>query len=78
MEITGKILEYESGNRERYRLLFGIHTVTWECLAGSAAGSSGTDSYGAIGINLRPTHPSNRDKRPARIFSDSQKREKRI
>jgi len=47
MEITGKILEYEYENGERYRLLFGIHTVTWECLAGSAAGSSGTDSYGA-------------------------------
>jgi len=50
MEITGKILEYEYENGERYRLLFGIHTVTWECLAGSAAGSSGTDSYGAIEI----------------------------
>jgi len=48
------------------------------CLTGPAAGSSGTDSYGAIEINLRPTHPSNRDNRPARIFSDSQKREKRI
>jgi len=50
MEITGKILEYEYENGERYRLLFGIHTVTWECLAGSAVGSSGTDSYGAIEI----------------------------
>ena len=50
MEVTGKILEYEYENGERYRLLFGIKTVTWECLAGSAAGSSGTDSYGAIEI----------------------------
>ena len=50
MEITGKILEYEYENGERYRLLFGIKTVTWECLAGSGAGSSGTDSYGAIEI----------------------------
>ena len=50
MEVTGKILEYEFGNGERYRLLFGIKTVTWECLAGSASGSSGTDSYGAIEI----------------------------
>jgi hypothetical protein len=50
MEITGKISEYEYENGERYRLLFGIKTVTWECLAGSAAGSSGTDSYGAIEI----------------------------
>ena len=51
MEVTGKILEYELGNGERYRLLFGIKTVTWECLAGSAAGSSGADSYGAIEIS---------------------------
>lgn len=50
MEITGKILEYEYENGERYKLLFGINTVTWECLAGSAAGSSGPDSYGAIEI----------------------------
>ena len=51
MEIIGKTLEYDYENGERYRLLFGIKTVTWECLAGSAAGSSGTDSYGAIEIN---------------------------
>ena len=50
MEIIGKTLEYDYENGERYRLLFGIKTVTWECLAGSAAGSSGTDSYGAIEI----------------------------
>ena len=50
MGVTGKILEYEYENGERYRLLFGIRTVTWECMAGSAAGSSGTDSYGAIEI----------------------------
>jgi hypothetical protein len=50
MDITGKILEYEYENAERYKLLFGINTVTWECLAGSAVGSSGTDSYGAIEI----------------------------
>jgi len=28
MEVTGKILEYEYENGERYRLLFGIKTVT--------------------------------------------------
>ena len=50
MDITGKILEYEHETGERYKLLFGINTVTWQCLAGSAAGSSGTDSYGAIEI----------------------------
>jgi len=50
METTGKILEYEYENGESYRLLFGIKTVTWECLAGSAAGSSETNSYGAIEI----------------------------
>ncbi len=50
MEVTGKILEYEYENGEKFRLLFGIKTVTWECLAGSAAGSSGTDSYGLIEI----------------------------
>jgi len=50
MEVTGKILEYEYENGGRYRLLFGITTVTWECLAGSAAGSSGTDYYSVIEI----------------------------
>lgn len=50
MEITGKILEYEYENGDRYRLLFGMKNVTWECLAGSAVGSSETDSYGAIEI----------------------------
>jgi hypothetical protein len=46
MEVTGKIIEYEYENGERYRLLFGIKTVTWECLSGSHSGSSGTNSYG--------------------------------
>ena len=50
MEITGKIIEYEHENGDRYKLLFGIKTVTWECLRGSVAGSSGTYSYGAIEI----------------------------
>ena len=50
METTGKILEYVYENGESYRLLFGIKTVTWKCLAGSAAGSSGTNSYDAIEI----------------------------
>lgn len=50
MDVTGKILEYESENGESYRLLFGIRTVTWECLVGSAAGLSGTDSYGVFQI----------------------------
>ena len=50
IEITGKILEYEHENGDRYKLLFGIKTVTWECLAGSASGLSGTNSYDAIEI----------------------------
>ena len=50
MDITGKSLEYEYENGRRYRLLFGIKTVTWECIAGSATGLSGTDSYGTIEI----------------------------
>ena len=50
MEVTGKILEYKYESGERYRLLFGIKTVTWKCMAGLAAGLSGTDSYGAIEI----------------------------
>ena len=50
MELAGKILEYEYDNGERYSLLFGIKTVTWEYLTGTAAGSSGTNSYGAVEI----------------------------
>ena len=50
MEVAGRILECEYENGERYRLLFGIRTITWKCLAGSVAGTSGTDSYGAIKI----------------------------
>ena len=50
MDITGKILEFEYENGERYSLLFGIKTVTWACLADSSAGSFKTDYYSAIEI----------------------------
>ena len=50
MEVAGKILEFEYENGERYRLLFGIKTVTWACLAGSSAESFKTDYYSAIEI----------------------------
>lgn len=50
MDIAGKLLEYEKENGESFKLLFGIKTVTWECLSGTAAGSSQTNSYDAIEI----------------------------
>ena len=50
MEVAGKILEFEYENGERYRLLFGIKTVTWACLSGSSAESFKTDYYSAIEI----------------------------
>ena len=47
---AGKVLEYEYVNGEVYQLRFADKTVTWECLAGSAAGSSVTQPFDAVEI----------------------------
>ena len=50
MKFAGKVLEYEYVNREVYRLRFGNNSITWECLADSAAGASVTESSDAVEI----------------------------
>ena len=43
--ISGKTLNYTYQNGESYRVSFSDTGATWAALTGSAAGSTGTESY---------------------------------